>query len=95
MAANTRASSFSDLMANNGMDCSMIVFGNVWDNAAMESFFSSLKTERIGRKVYRTRTPPGPTYSTTSKDLYNPRSAGTDQYGYLSPVEFERKVGLA
>src|SRR5258708_26002937 len=24
--------------------------GNVWDNAAMESFFSSLKTERIGRK---------------------------------------------
>ncbi len=30
-------------------------FGNVWDNAAMESFFSSLKTERIARKTYRTR----------------------------------------
>jgi hypothetical protein len=29
--------------------------GNVWDNAAMESFFSSLKTERIERKIYRTR----------------------------------------
>jgi hypothetical protein len=29
--------------------------GNVWDNAAMESFFSSLKTERIRRKTYRTR----------------------------------------
>ena len=29
--------------------------GNVWDNAAMESFFSSLKTERVARKVYRTR----------------------------------------
>jgi Integrase core domain len=29
--------------------------GEVWDNAAMESFFWSLKTERIGRKVYRTR----------------------------------------
>jgi hypothetical protein len=28
--------------------------GNVWDNAAMESFFSSLKTERTGRKTYRT-----------------------------------------
>ena len=24
---------------------------NVWDNAAMESFFSSLKTERIARKA--------------------------------------------
>jgi hypothetical protein len=29
--------------------------GNCWDNAAMESFFSSLKTERVARKVYRTR----------------------------------------
>jgi putative transposase len=29
--------------------------GNVWDNAAMESFFSSLKTERTARRMYRTR----------------------------------------
>jgi transposase InsO family protein len=29
--------------------------GNVWDNAAMESFFSSLKTERTGNNTYRTR----------------------------------------
>ena len=28
---------------------------NVWDNAAMESFFSSLKTERTANKTYRTR----------------------------------------
>jgi hypothetical protein len=28
--------------------------GNVWDNAAIESFFSSLKTERTARKVYWT-----------------------------------------
>lgn len=28
--------------------------GNVWDNAAMEGF-SSLKTERMARKVFRTR----------------------------------------
>ena len=27
--------------------------GNVWDNAAMESFFSSLKTERTARRTYR------------------------------------------
>ena len=42
-------------MADNGVDCSMSRSGDVWDNAAMESFFSSLKTERISRKVYRTR----------------------------------------
>ena len=46
---------FQRLIADNGVDCSMSRSGNVWDNAAMESFFSSLKTERIGRKVYRTR----------------------------------------
>jgi hypothetical protein len=33
--------------------CSMSRSGNVWDNAAMESFFSSLKTERTARKLYR------------------------------------------
>lgn len=29
--------------------------GNVWDNSVAESLFSLLKTERIARKVYRTR----------------------------------------
>ena len=42
-------------MADNGVVCSMSRSGNVWDNAAMESFFSSLKTERTARKMYRTR----------------------------------------
>ena len=46
---------FQRLMADSGIICSMSRSGNVWDNAAMESFFSSLKTERIERKSYRTR----------------------------------------
>ena len=46
---------FQRLMADNGVVCSMSRSGNVWDNAAMESFFSSLKTERTGNKTYRTR----------------------------------------
>ena len=33
-------------MADHGIDCSMSRSGNVWDNAAMESFFSSMKTEQ-------------------------------------------------
>jgi len=36
---------FQRLMADHGVTCSMSRSGNVWDNAAMESFFSSLKTE--------------------------------------------------
>ena len=41
---------FQQLMADNGVACSMSRSGNVWDNAAMESFFSSLKTERNRQK---------------------------------------------
>ncbi len=42
---------FQKLLADHGVRCSMSRSGNVWDNAAMESFFSSLKTERTARKV--------------------------------------------
>ena len=41
---------FQRLMADNGVVCSMSRSGNVWDNAAMESFFSSLKTERTAQQ---------------------------------------------
>lgn len=44
-----------DLLRENGITCSMSRAGEVWDNSAMESFFSSMKTERISRKTYRTR----------------------------------------
>jgi hypothetical protein len=42
-------------MAEHGVVCSMSRSGTVWNNAAMESFFSSLKTERTTRRIYRTR----------------------------------------
>ena len=42
-------------MADHGVVCSTSRSGNVWDNAAIKSFFSSLKTERTARKTYRSR----------------------------------------
>jgi transposase InsO family protein len=45
---------FRRLMADYGVTCSMSRSGNCWENAAMESFFSSLKTRRTARKTYRT-----------------------------------------
>jgi len=54
-SAQYTSEQFQRLMADNGVTCSMSRSGNVWDNAAMESFFSSLKTERVARKIYRTR----------------------------------------
>lgn len=46
---------FQDLLKEQGITCSVSRAGEVWDNSAMESFFSSMTTERIARKVYRTR----------------------------------------
>jgi putative transposase len=57
---------FQLLLDDNGVSCSMNRSGNVWDNAAMESFFSSLKTERTNRKAYRSRAEAKTDGSTTS-----------------------------
>jgi putative transposase len=42
------------LKANN-LESSMSRRGNCWDNAVAESFFSSLKKERIKKRIYKTR----------------------------------------
>jgi len=85
---------FQELLADNGIACSMSRSGNVWDNAAMESFFSSLKTERIRGKVYRTRDAARADVFDYIERFYNTvRRHST--IGYLSPVEFEKRAQLA
>ncbi len=85
---------FQRLMADHGITCSMSRSGNVWDNAAMESFFSSLKTERTARKVYRTRDDARADVFDYIERFYNPRRRHST-LGYLSPVEFEERAMLA
>jgi putative transposase len=85
---------FQELLADNGIVCSMSRSGNVWDNAAMESFFSSLKTERIRGKVYRTRDAARADVFDYIERFYNTvRRHST--IGYISPVEYEKQAGLA
>jgi putative transposase len=60
----------------------------------MESFFSSLKTERTARKIYRTRNEAKADVIDDIEWFYNTTGV-ISTIGYLSPVEFERKVGLA
>ena len=85
---------FQTLMADNGVTCSMSRSGNVWDNAVMESFFSSLKTERVARKVYRTRDQARADVFEYVERSYNP-SRRHSTIGYVSPVEFERIAAAA
>ena len=85
---------FQRLMAEHGVTCSLSRSGNVWDNAAMESFFSSLKVERVARKIYRTRDQARADVFDYIERFYNPRRRHST-IGYLSPMEFEAKGAIS
>jgi putative transposase len=60
----------------------------------MESFFSSLETERVGKTAYRSLDEARADVFDCIERFYIPvRRHST--IGYLSPVEFEREMGLA
>jgi putative transposase len=85
---------FQRLLADHGVTCSRSRAGNVWDNAVMESFFSSLKTERTAAKMYRTRAQAKADGFDYIECFYPPRRRHST-LGYLSPMEFEMKAELA
>ncbi len=84
---------FQRLLADHGITCSMSRSGNVWDNSAMESFFSSLKTERTVRKTYRTRDAARADVFDYIERFYNPKRRHS-KLGYLSPIQFEARAVL-
>jgi putative transposase len=81
-------------MADQGVTCSISRSGNCWDNAAMESFFSSLKAERTARKTYRTRDEARAYVFDYIECFCNPKRQHST-IGYMSPMDFEAKAGLA
>lgn len=85
---------FQRLLGDLGVTCSMSRSGNVWDNSAMESFFSSLKTERTARKVYRSRSDAKADVFDYIERFYNPTRRHST-LGYLSPIQYEQQMQLA
>jgi len=79
---------FQQLLKEQGIICSMSRAGEVWDNSAMENFFSSLKTERTSRKVYRTRAQARLDVFDYIERFYN-SSRRHSKLRYVSPVQFE------
>jgi putative transposase len=63
--------------------------GDCGDNAAIESFVSSLKTDRTSRQHYVTRNEPRADLFDYIERFYNPRRRHP-KLGYLSPVQFEQ-----
>ena len=85
---------FQRLLTDQGITCSMSRSGNVWDNSAMESFFSSLKIERVHRRVYATREEAKADLFDYVERFYNPRRRHST-LGYLSPADYENTAGSA
>ena len=82
---------FQRLLGELGITCSMSRAGNVWDNSAMESFFSTLKTERTARKTYRTRNEAKADVFDYIERFYNPKRQHST-IGYISPIQFEQQM---
>jgi len=80
---------FQRLLAAQGIACSMSRKGDCWDNAAIESFFSTLKTERTGRRHYASRDEARADVFDYIERFYNPRRRHST-LGQVSPDQFER-----
>jgi len=82
------ADEFLELLDKHKITCSMSRKGNCWDNAAMESFFGSLKTEWIFGKSYKMRQEAMQDVFKYIEVFYN-RKRRHASLGYLSPAAYE------
>jgi putative transposase len=73
---------------SNHLEPSMSRKGNCWDNAVVESFFSSLKKERIKKHIYKNRELAINDVADYIDAFYN-RTRRHSHLGGLSPEQFE------
>lgn len=84
------AEAYQQQLLEQGIQCSMSRPGNCWDNAVVESFFATLKTELIHRQRFQTRREAQSAIFAYVEGFYNRRRRHST-LKYLSPVEFERQ----
>jgi len=78
---------YQSVLKEYGMTASMSRKGNCWDNAAMESFFNSLKNERVHHQSYGTREEAKRDIFDYIEGFYNRRRRHST-LGYVSPAEY-------
>jgi transposase InsO family protein len=79
---------FRRMLSAHGAVCSMSRRGNAYDNAPMESFYSTLKRELIHRRTYATRDQARTDVFEYIEVFYN-RQRLHSALGYQSPADFE------
>lgn len=80
---------FQDLLQEHNITCSMSRRANCWDNAVMESFFATLKKERVHHESYETRESARQSVFEYIELFYNTRRRHS-ALGYISPDEYEQ-----
>jgi len=76
------------LLLDHGMTSSMSRKGDCWDNAVIESFNATIKTELIHRAKWITREDARTAVYEYIESWYNPKRLHST-LGYLSPTDFE------
>jgi putative transposase len=79
---------FQELLADNNITPSMSGRGNCYDNAPVESFFGTLKTELVNHAVYQTRQDAKTDIFFYIEGFYN-RTRRHSSLAFLSPADFE------
>jgi transposase InsO family protein len=79
---------YQQLLASHGIEVSMSRRGDCWDNAMMESFWATLKTELVHQQRYATRTQARASIFEYIEVFYN-RKRLHSSLGYISPEMFE------
>ena len=87
------STSYQQLLIDLSMICSMSRKGNCWDNAPMESFFHSLKTEWVVFEDYKTRSEARASLFDYIEFFYN-RKRRHSALKYRSPLAFEIAGGV-
>jgi len=82
---------YRNLLRKHGMICSMSKKGDCWDNAAMESFFGSLKTECTHHRRYHSRSEARRDIFYYIEVFYNYERLHST-LGYRAPAQFELEV---
>jgi len=79
---------YQQLLARHGICVSMSGKGDCWDNAVMESFWATLKTELVHQQRYQTRQQAKASIFEYIEVFYN-RKRLHSSLGYVSPESFE------
>ena len=82
---------YQKILRQHGFKVSMSGKGNCYDNAAVETFFKTIKAELIWRDTWETRRNAEVAIFEYINGFYNPHRRHS-ALGWKSPVAFERKV---